>query len=113
MPLIAGIEPLGVAGPVGRRPDDAHVAAVPVATAITASKTATAFGASSLLDFCMPSTVRRRSRNGMGRAAHLSQRRYPFVARQPRRGSQASPTSSARAISERKTPPLRGCTDVS
>jgi hypothetical protein len=80
MPFMPAIELIGVADDAGvRAPADAHVAAVPTATASTVSVTSNVFGI-----FCSPqslahSKLRRRVCDHMGSAAHLVRTGYPFV----------------------------------
>jgi hypothetical protein len=78
--FIPAIELIGVTAEAGvRAPADAHVAAVPTATASMVSVTSNAFGISRLLSRWTPSTLRRPGRAHMGSAAHLVRGGYPFV----------------------------------
>jgi hypothetical protein len=66
--------------PDGRRaPADAHVAAVPTATASTVSVTSNVFGISALLSRWMESKLRRQVESHMGSAAHLFRGGYLFL----------------------------------
>jgi hypothetical protein len=76
------IELIGVTVDAGlRAPADAHVAALPTATASTASVTSNVFGISALLSRWTLPKLRRLLRGDMGSAAHLVRRDYLFVAK--------------------------------